>query len=115
TFAAVFMTPLLTAWLAGAMVEVDPWRLFRDTCQVVLLPVVSGVAINHCLPRVVQKAQRVLPLVSVVVIALICASIIGQSAPAVKDAAARLLGAVATLHLGGFALGYLVARLALRD
>lgn len=115
TFAAVFMTPLLTAGLAGALVEVETWRLFRDTCQVVLLPVLVGVGINRYFPRVVRQTQQALPLVSVLIIALICASIIGQSASAVKAAAGRLLGAVALLHLGGFGLGYLAARVVLRD
>jgi BASS family bile acid:Na+ symporter len=110
TFAAVILTPLLTSWLAGALVEVDGWGLFWSTFQVVVLPVVVGVWINRLAPRAVQRAQLVLPLVSVVVIALICASIIGGSAVAVKGAAWRLLGAVFGLHAGGFALGYLVSR-----
>jgi BASS family bile acid:Na+ symporter len=50
-------------------------------------------------------------LVSVVTIALICASIIGQSAGALKDSAALLIGGVVLLHSGGFGLGYLFARL----
>ena len=111
TFAAVFMTPLLTSWLAGTLVRVDAWGLFLSTFQVVVLPVVLGVWINRLAPRAVQRAQLVLPLVSVVIIALICASIIGASSVAVKSAAGRLLGAVFGLHAGGFALGYLAARL----
>jgi BASS family bile acid:Na+ symporter len=111
TFAAVFMTPLLTSWLAGALVAVDAWGLFRSTFQVVVLPVVLGVWLNRQAPRLMQRVQVGLPLVSVVVIALICASIIGGSAAAVRDAAGRLLGAVFGLHAGGFALGYVVARL----
>ena len=111
TFAAVFMTPLLTSWLAGTLVAVDAWGLFRSTFQVVVLPVVLGVWLNRQAPRLMQRVQAGLPLVSVVVIALICASIIGGSADAVKGAAGRLLGAVFGLHAGGFALGYAVARL----
>lgn len=111
TFAAVFMTPLLTSWLAGTLVQVDAWGLFRSTCQVVILPVVLGLWINRLAPRLVQRAQLVLPLVSVIVIALICASIIGGSATAVRAAGLPLLGAVFGLHAGGFALGYGAARL----
>ncbi|MDI1249361.1 MAG: bile acid:sodium symporter family protein [Lacunisphaera sp.] len=111
TFAAVFMTPLLTSWLAGTLVAVDAWGLFRSTFQVVVLPVVLGVWLNRQAPRLMQRVQVGLPLVSVVVIALICASIIGGSAAEVKGAAGRLLGAVFGLHAGGFALGYAVARL----
>ncbi|AOS43354.1 Sodium Bile acid symporter family protein [Lacunisphaera limnophila] len=110
TFAAVALTPLLTSWLAGALVEVDAWGMFRSTVQIVIAPVVIGVLVNRFAPRLVQRVQVGLPLVSVVVIALICASIIGGSAAAVQGAAWRLLGAVFGLHAGGFALGYLAAR-----
>jgi BASS family bile acid:Na+ symporter len=111
TLAAVIMTPLLTSVLAGALVAVDAWGLFGSTLQVVVLPVMIGVWFNRRAPRAVQRAQGILPLVSVIVIALICASIIGGSAAAVRGAAWRLLGAVFSLHAGGFLLGYVVARL----
>lgn len=110
TFAAVALTPLLTSWLAGTLVAVDGWGLFKSTFQVVVLPVLLGVWLNRLVPRVVQRTQLALPLVSVIVIALICASIIGGSSTAIKAAALPLLGAVFSLHVGGFGLGYLFAR-----
>ncbi len=110
TFAAVFMTPLLTSWLAGTLVRVDAWGLFLSTFQVVVIPVLLGVWANRVAPRLVRRVQLGLPLVSVITIALICASIIGGSAVAVQGAALRLLGAVFCLHAGGFALGYALAR-----
>ncbi len=111
TFGAVALTPLLTSWLAGTLVPVDGWGLFRSTVQVVVLPVLIGLWLNRIAPTAVRRTQLILPLISVITIALICASIIGGSAPAIKAAAPRLLGAVAGLHIGGFALGYLAARL----
>lgn len=110
TFAAVVMTPMLTAWLAGALVKVDAWGLFWSTCQVVVLPVIVGLWVNRLAPLTVQRAQLLLPLISVVTIALICSSIIGGSAAAVREAGLRLLGAVFGLHAGGFLLGYIVSR-----
>jgi hypothetical protein len=41
---------------------------------------------------------------------LICASVLAQNAAAVKQASAKLLGAVFALHASGFALGYALAR-----
>jgi len=111
TFAAVVMTPLLTQWLAGAYVPVDAWNLFFNTLQVVVLPVTLGMLLNRYAPRLVKGVMPVAPLVSVIVIALICASIIGANAGKIKDSALSLLSAVALLHLGGFTLGYLMARL----
>jgi len=110
TLAAVVMTPLLTTWLAGSRVEVDAWGLFTSTLQVVILPVALGVAINRYVPRAVATVLPVAPLVSVLTIALICASIIGQNAAAIREGAWRLMSAVFLLHAGGFALGYLVSR-----
>jgi bile acid:Na+ symporter, BASS family len=109
TLGAIVMTPLLTKWLAGTLVPVDAWGLFGSTVQVVLLPVLLGVGLHHAAPRLVRGVWPVAPLVSVVTIALICASIVGQSAEALKASAAPLLGAVVLLHAGGFGLGYLFA------
>ncbi len=110
TFGAIVMTPLLTKWLAGTLVPVDAWGLFFSTVQVVLLPVIAGLALHHLSPRMVKAVLPVAPLVSVVTISLICASIIGQSAAAIKQSGAILLLAVFLLHAGGFWLGYLFAK-----
>jgi BASS family bile acid:Na+ symporter len=111
TLAAVVMTPLLTAFYAGAYVEIDARGLVQSTAQVVLLPVLLGIALHHGVPRLVDAVLPAAPLVSVVAITLICASIIGQSAADVLAASGRLLAAVGALHAGGFALGYLAPRL----
>ncbi len=110
TFGAIFMTPLLTKWLAGAYVPVDAWKLFFDTLQIVLAPVLFGLGLHHLFPRFVKAVLPVAPVVSVVTIALICASIIGQNAARIKTSGAKLLLAVFLLHAGGFCLGYLFAR-----
>jgi len=110
TFAAVVMTPVLTAALAGTLVPVDAWGLFLSTVQVVLLPVVFGLALHHLTPGLVRVVLPVAPLISVLVIALICSSIIGQSAESFLESGPRLIAAVALLHAGGFGLGYTAAR-----
>jgi BASS family bile acid:Na+ symporter len=109
TLGAVVLTPLLTKLLAGRLVDVDAWGLFLSTLQVVVLPVAAGVAINRWLPGVVRTVMPVAPLVSVLTIALVCASIIGQNAAAVTASGPRLLGAVVLVHSIGFGVGYLFA------
>jgi bile acid:Na+ symporter, BASS family len=107
TFGAVFMTPLLTKWLAGTYVPVDAWKLFLDTVQIVLLPVLAGLTLHHATPGLVRAVLPVAPLVSVIAIVLIVSSIIGQKAGQVKESGGTLLLAVFLLHSGGFTLGYL--------
>ena len=111
TFGAVFMTPLLTKWLASSLVKVPAWDLFLSTVQIVLLPVLLGIVVHHLFPRLVKAALPVAPLVSVLTIALIVASIVGQNAEAIKKSGGILLLAVFLLHAGGFFLGYLFSRL----
>jgi bile acid:Na+ symporter, BASS family len=110
TFAAILMTPLLTKWLAGTLAPVDAWGLFFSTVQVVLMPLLVGMGLKRYFPRLVRTLLPMSPLVSVLTIALICASIIGQSAAAIKESGAQLLLAVFLLHVSGFTLGYFLAR-----
>jgi len=111
TFAAILATPLLTSLYAGAYVPVDALSLFLNTLKVVLLPVAIGIGLNHFFPKSVRALNHATPLVSVLFIALICGGILSRNAEAVMAAAPKLLAAVALLHLGGFGLGYLFARI----
>ena len=111
TFAAVLLTPLLTKFLAGTLVPVNAFKLFLDTVQVVLLPVVIGLALHHFTPRLVKIVLPIAPPVSVFTIAMICAAIIAGNAAAITSSGGKLLAAVFLLHAGGFALGYAFAKL----
>lgn len=82
-----------------------------STLQVAILPVTLGVLMNRFLPRVVKAVTPVAPLISVIFIALICASIIGSNASTIRESALVLFTAVGLLHVGGFLLGYIAARM----
>lgn len=111
TFAAVFMTPLLTKWLAGAYVEVSALGLFLDTVKVVLVPLLLGLGLNTYFPGGVKRILPAAPLISVIAIVLVVASILADKAAAVRESGGRLLLAVFLLHAGGFALGWGFARI----
>jgi bile acid:Na+ symporter, BASS family len=110
TFAAIVMTPLLTQWLAGTLVPVPAWGLFMSTVKVVLAPLLAGLALHHGAPRLTRAIMPIAPFISVLMIVLICASIIGGSASALMASGLQLILAVFLLHAGGFALGYLFAK-----
>jgi BASS family bile acid:Na+ symporter len=115
TCLAIVMTPLLTAWLAGSRVDVPTAGLLWSTVQVVALPLVAAAALKNWAPRLTQMILPVSPLAAVLMITLIVASIIGAGREAILEAGPRLLLAVASLHAGGFFLGYLAARLTGHD
>ncbi len=115
TLAAIILTPLLTTFLIGDKIEVSTYQLFLGTVKVVLLPIVLGVSINRYLPKFTAKLLPVAPLVAVITIVLIVASIIGQGRDELFQSGLKLAGAVLTLHLSGFLLGYLLSRFVVKN
>ena len=114
TLLAALMTPLLTEMLAGSRVDVPAGGLLLDTVQVVILPVIGGVLLQWRFPAVSQRLLPFAPLVAVIAITLIVASVIGAGRQDVIEAGPRLLAALCCLHVGGFVLGYWAGRLMLR-
>lgn len=111
TFAAIMLTPLLTKWAVGTMLEVSAMKLFIDTLKVVFAPVMVGLFLNRYAPKMVQKVSPFSPLVSVIAIVLIVACIIGLKNETILNAGWRLLAAPAILHISAFVLGYFAAKL----
>ena len=111
TLVAPLVTPALVYLLAGAWVQVSFWAMFQSVVQVVLLPVLAGILVNFIAGNAVQKVSGVLPLVSVLAIALIVAGIVAVNNVKIVQSGALVLAVVA-LHNGiGMALGYLAARI----
>ncbi len=109
TLLAVVMTPLLTALLAGRRVEVNAWGLLMSTFQVVILPVAAGLFMNRFLPGVTRIILPAAPFSAVLFITLIVSSIVGAGREAILECGPRLIGAVFSLHVFGFLLGYLLS------
>jgi BASS family bile acid:Na+ symporter len=110
TLAAVVMTPWLTRWLAGAYLEVDAFGMLLTTLQVVVAPVAIGVALHHRFPALAKSFSEFGPFVSVILICLIVASIVGNSREAILENGGRLAVAVGLLHGSGFLLGWVLAK-----
>ena len=75
TLAAVIMTPLLTAWLAGSYVSVKASDLVLSTLQVVLTPILAGLTINTVAPQLSKTVSRYTPFLSVLLVSTICGTI----------------------------------------
>jgi len=78
TFAAAFMTPLLTSKLAGQYVAVDPMGLFVSTSQVVLAPVLLGALLNQYCNGLVQLVSPLMPFIAVATVAVLCGNAIAR-------------------------------------
>lgn len=111
TFAAAFMTPLLTSKLAGQYVAVDPTGLFMSTSQVVLAPVLLGALLNQYCNGLVQLVSPLMPFIAVATVAILCGNAIAQNASAILASGVQVVLSVCCLHASGFFFGYVLSRL----
>lgn len=110
TVAGIFMTPLLCKALLGAIVPVDAVGIAVSCIQVVLAPIVVGMAANKYMPRVVNAVLPATPVVGVVSTCLLVASAVAQCAPAITSAGMALQFPVMLLHLVGGLAGYFIPK-----
>jgi len=113
TLLAALMTPTLTTLLVGDRLTVSATDLFLDTLQVVILPVALGALLKWRFPRTVAGLLPIAPLVAVMTITLIVASVVASGREQILDAGPRLLLAVFSLHGCGFLFGYLTGKVVL--
>jgi len=106
TLLAPLLTPLLVLWLASSTLPVDVSALFADIVKIVLLPVVAGLFLRTFASRVVDRLLPVLPLISVLGVAVVVAAIFGANADAVRTTGVLLGLAVIAHNAIGLTLGY---------
>lgn len=110
TLLAAFLTPTLSALLIGTQVKVDVLSLYLTTAQVVLIPVILGVALRRYAGQVLAPALPVLPALAVTAIVLIVAGIIGVQKDLVLGSGLLVLSAVVLTHGLAFLLAYFIAK-----
>lgn len=109
TLLAPIATPLLTLWLAGAILEVPFQSMMVSILQTVLIPVVGGLVVRLVFRSAILRIQGALPWLSTIAISFIVAAVVAGSADQIARAGLLVVVAV-VLHNGfGLLLGYLAA------
>ncbi|MGI4811014.1 MAG: bile acid:sodium symporter family protein, partial [Janthinobacterium lividum] len=107
----IVATPLLTRLYVSAGITVDTWGLLSSIVQVVAVPVLLGLLVNHLAHGVVRRIEPVLPVVSMVSILLIIAAVVGATQPVIATVG-PLVAVGVVLHNGvGLLGGYWGGRL----
>jgi len=115
TLIAIILTPALTLLFTGNRIEVNAIGLFTSTLQVVIFPIVLGLIMNRFLPVFTKKIIPSMPLVSILFISLIVASIIGAGRDQIIHSGWKLIAAVFSLHTLGFIFGYVFSKIISKD
>ncbi|URM31582.1 bile acid:sodium symporter family protein [Cytobacillus firmus] len=115
TLLAPIMTPLLLLLLAGQWMPVDAVAMFMSIVQVIILPIVLGLAIKKFFPSAVEKSLTVLPLISVAAIITIVAAVVSGNSATIAASGLLIFTAV-MLHNGfGLLLGYFAGKVLGQD
>jgi BASS family bile acid:Na+ symporter len=111
TLVGVFATPLLTRLYVDASIAVDVHGMLMSIVQIVALPIVIGLVVNHLFGKLVRKIEWVLPLVSMVSILLIIAAVVGGTQKSIASVG-MVVAVGVVLHNGiGLLGGYWGGRL----
>ena len=110
TLLAIGLTPLLTKTYASAILKVDAWSMVVSMVMIVLLPIMVGLVLNSLAGKRLEAIKKGSPLISVFVIVLIVAAVVGATKSNIQAHWQTLLPAVFIVHAFGFALGYLWGR-----
>ncbi|MCW7509471.1 bile acid:sodium symporter family protein [Leptospira levettii] len=115
TILGIVFTPMLVAFFIGSRLEIDRLGLVLTTFQVILVPVGIGLFLKSFFPKATEKTKDIFPVLSVLLIAMIVASIIASGKETIITSDYRIFLAVICLHLGGFGLGGFFAWILTRD
>ncbi len=111
TLLAPILTPAIVYFLASEWIEVSASAMVVSVLQMVLLPVALGVIVRALWQDSVARAAEILPLVSMFMIALLVAALIGASKDRIIESG-LLIFFVVVLHNGfGFLFGYAMGAL----
>lgn len=111
TVIAPFVTPFFMQLLGGQYVEVDFIKMMMDIIYVVIVPIGAGLLFNHFLHGKFKLLDSIMPLFSMLAIALILVLITASGRNALLVVGPMLLLAVLIHNLSGYFLGYWSGRL----
>ncbi|MFC0190018.1 bile acid:sodium symporter family protein [Fictibacillus aquaticus] len=111
TLLAPLATPFILLLLAGKWMPVDPKAMFISILQVIIVPIILGIAIRKFFPKTVQKSIAVVPLISVLAIIIIVTAVIAGNAENLAKAGILIYTAVMLHNAIGLFLGYFTARM----
>ncbi|BCQ57005.1 ketopantoate/pantoate/pantothenate transporter PanS [Burkholderia gladioli] len=111
TLVGVFATPLLTRLYVDASIGVDVHGMLMSILQIVALPIVVGLIVNHLLRRAVNAIEPYLPLVSMVSILLIIAAVVAGTRNSIASVGLVVMVGVVLHNAIGLLGGYWGGRL----
>ncbi|MFV9422892.1 bile acid:sodium symporter family protein [Staphylococcus sp. Ze7] len=111
TLLAPILTPALIYLFANQWLEVSFMSMFWSVIQVILIPIIIGFILQKLFKNFAAKSAKALPIVSVVAISLILASVVGGSKSQILETGLLIFAVVILHNIVGYTLGYTLAKI----
>lgn len=111
TMVSPFVTPLLMELLAGQFVPIDAFGMMLSILNMIILPIVLGLVFNHFLHGKAKWLDDIMPVVSMVGIAVIITVITAAGRDSLISIGLLLIVAAIIHNATGYLLGYWGGRL----
>ena len=111
TLIGVVATPFLCSFYLSETVSVDTFGMLLSILQIVLVPVLLGVLLNHYAGNIVMRVEALLPSLSITIILLIIAIIVALNSGQLLEVGLLTLLAVMLHNLLGLSGGFYISRL----
>jgi bile acid:Na+ symporter, BASS family len=111
TLLAPILTPFLMKTLGGQYIAIDIGLMALDIFKMIIIPIILGIVVSRILRGYNDLLQKVLPIVSMVGIALIIVIITAAGQKSLQAVGFTLVLATLMHNVGGYLLGYWGGRL----
>ena len=111
TLLAPVLTPAITYLLLRTTVNVDVLAMFLSIVKVVIVPIALGFVIDKFFGKFTARAVKVLPLISVIAIAMIVAAVVSHNAAKILSTGAVVFAVVILHNLLGYGCGFGIGKL----
>jgi bile acid:Na+ symporter, BASS family len=111
TILAPILTPFLMKMLGGQYIAIDFQTMAFDIFKMIIIPIILGVLVTKLLRGHASLLQKVLPVVSMIGIALIIVVITAAGQKSLQTVGFALVLATLMHNIGGYLLGYWGGRL----
>ncbi len=111
TLICPFMIPLIMYIFANQWIEIPVLKLLISAFQIVLIPVVLGLAVRKLLEEKTEKILPAMPLISSLAIIFIVGVIVAANSNSIKEVGLIITLIVIVHNLSGLFIGYTLAKL----
>jgi len=87
------------------------WSMFLSMVEIVIIPIMLGLLINRYFSKYTESVVTVLPLISVIAICLIIASVVSHNAVKIMTTGTVIVAVVILHNIFGYICGFVIGKL----